>query len=147
VLVGQTNMMLRVPVPCIVGGALWMGLAAACTRASFDDPDPASQLAALERAIEANDRSKIPEMIELLDSDDPAVRLFAILGLERMTGETHGYDFAAPEAERHAATERWVAWYNAGLGRQQPIEEEPRAGEARVRDGAEGGVAGDGEGA
>lgn len=127
----------------MVGVAAWIGLAvgAGCggTRASFDADDPASQLAALEQAVEANDRSKIPEMIELLDSDDPAVRMFAILGLERLTGETHGYDFAAPEPERDAATERWVAWYNAGFGRERPIERggpaagaggEPGTGEA-----------------
>lgn len=97
----------------MVGAASLAGsaLSGCGTRASFEDPDPSTQLAALNQAIEANDRSKIPDMIELLDSDDPAVRMFAILGLERMTGQTLGYDFAAPEAERDAATERWVEWY------------------------------------
>lgn len=58
-----------------------------------------------------NDQSKIPELIAALDSDDSAVRLTAIRTLERLTGQTLGYDHAAAEAERRAATDRWVEWY------------------------------------
>lgn len=59
----------------------------------------------------ANDTSKIPELIAALDSDDSAVRLTAIRTLERLTGQTLGYDYAAPESERRLATDRWVEWY------------------------------------
>ena len=33
--------------------------------------------------------------------------------LERLTGQTLGYDYAAPEAERRAATDRWVEWWES----------------------------------
>ena len=134
----------------VLGGILgvaWVGcsLETGCARrrASFDDDDPASQLAALDRAVETNDRSNVPDMIRLLDSDDPAVRMFAILGLERMTGQTHGYDFAASEPERDAAADRWVAWYNSESGADQPIREGAAGGAgAAAGDAREGGVGG-----
>jgi hypothetical protein len=79
--------------------------------ASFEDPDPASRLAALGEAVEAGDRSSIPDIITLLDSDDMAVRLFAILALEDLTGQTLGYDYAASPSDRRDAADRWEAWY------------------------------------
>ncbi len=89
------------------------GIGGCASPASFQDPEPASRLAALREAVAAGDRSAIPGIITLLDSDDAAVRLFAILALEEMTGQTLGYDYAAPEVERRAATDRWEAWYLA----------------------------------
>ncbi|VAX40019.1 hypothetical protein MNBD_PLANCTO03-1271, partial [hydrothermal vent metagenome] len=38
-------------------------------------------------------------------------RMVAILALERLTGETLGYDHAAVEAQREDAVARWVEWY------------------------------------
>jgi hypothetical protein len=46
----------------------------------------------------------------MLDSDDPAARLVAIRALERITGQTLGYDHAGPEHERRLAVERWMEW-------------------------------------
>jgi hypothetical protein len=40
--------------------------------------------------------------------------MFAIGALERLTGETKGYDYAASEADREAAVEAWAAWVDAG---------------------------------
>jgi hypothetical protein len=45
----------------------------------------------------------------MLDSDDPATRLLAIDALERITGETLGFDASAPETERRNAVDRWQA--------------------------------------
>ena len=49
-------------------------------------------------------------MVRDLGSDDPAVRLFAIGGLERMTGETLGYRYYDDEHARDLAIKRWQAW-------------------------------------
>jgi hypothetical protein len=40
----------------------------------------------------------------------------AIGALRRITGETLGYRFDAPEIERRAAIDRWKTWLAAGPG-------------------------------
>lgn len=76
----------------------------------FASPDPGARLDAAVDAAARKDRSSIPELIKLLESDDPAARLVAINTLHRLTGTTNGYDHAAPEPERRAAVDRWVDW-------------------------------------
>ncbi len=61
-------------------------------------------------AAGAGDQSAIPDLIDMLDSDDALVRMVAILSLERLTGEVRGYDHAAPEWQRSAAAEQWAQW-------------------------------------
>lgn len=76
----------------------------------FASADPGARLDAAVNAAATNDQSSINELIKLLDSDDPAARLVAIWTLERWTGTTNGYDYAAPEAERRAAVDVWTRW-------------------------------------
>ena len=75
--------------------------------AGFDAPDPAARLHATVKAAAENDTTKLPQIVKDLESDDPAVRMLSIYALQRMTGETLGYNFAAPEPERRAAVEAW----------------------------------------
>lgn len=77
----------------------------------FDSSDPMARLSALRDAVARGDRDSIPQLISMLGSDDPALRMFAIRSLEDFTGQTLGYDHAGPEAERDAAIERWVDWW------------------------------------
>lgn len=81
--------------------------------ASFDSREPGARLEASFKAVESRDGASTDELIRMLQSDDPAERLVAIRSLERLTGQTLGYDHAGPEAEREAAVERWVAWWKA----------------------------------
>lgn len=76
----------------------------------FDSPEPGRRIEAAARAAERRDRAAIRPLISMLDSDDPAARLVAIRALERITGQTLGYDHAAPEHERRLAVERWMEW-------------------------------------
>ena len=76
----------------------------------FESLSPRERTIAAVRAGEARDRSAIPRLIAMLDSDDPAERFAAIRSLESITGETRGYDFAAEPYERDAAVARWVDW-------------------------------------
>lgn len=78
----------------------------------FDSPEPAARIGAAADAAGTNDTEAIPDLIMLLDSDDPASRLIAIVSLRRITGLTLGYDHAAPLEEREPAVVRWVEWYN-----------------------------------
>ena len=90
---------------------------AACSspaqQTGFDADDPSARTRALRQAVASNDRSKIPDIIEMLDSPDPAHRLLAIGALERMTDQTFDYDYAAPEYERDQAIRRWIEWWQA----------------------------------
>ncbi len=95
---------------------LWVGVVGffgGCTPIpkGFDSPEPAARIEAALEAADRGDRGAIPDLIGLLDSDDPATRMVGILALERLTGETLGYDYAAAEGEREAAVARWVEWY------------------------------------
>jgi hypothetical protein len=101
-----------------LGLGLWLGLAAGCTpRASdggFDSSDPASKLYAIVHAGQTKDRTKIPQLIEQLASDDQAVRMYTIEALRRITGQDMGYVHYAHPALRQQAIDRWVAAYRSG---------------------------------
>jgi HEAT repeat protein len=74
------------------------------------DDDASYKIPAIKDAVEKNDQSAIPELIESLSSDDPAIRFYAIEGLKRLTGQTLDYHFYDPEPERLVAIERWRKW-------------------------------------
>ena len=80
---------------------------------AYDSPNPQARVQALARSARDGDPGAVPEMITMLGSDDPAQRLLAIHALERETGQTLGYVHYAPERERLAARDRWVAWFRA----------------------------------
>lgn len=87
------------------------GCAPAISEAEFDAEDPASVLYAIHEAGESRDASKVYDLIEHLDADDPAVRMFAIVALEKITGERHGYNPYAARPERQPAIAKWVELY------------------------------------
>lgn len=94
-------------------GLMSLGLLPACgptIRPDFNSAEPAARNAAIVEAARANDKSRIPDLIRMLKSDDPATRLLAAETLESITGQTMGYDAEASEAEREAAIGRWRAW-------------------------------------
>jgi HEAT repeat protein len=92
------------------------------SQGDFDSPNPAARLYAIQRAGEQRDASSIPRLVESLNSDDPAVRMFAVQSLERITGERLGYNPYASLADRDAAVERWVA--AAKTGAFQPTHQQ-----------------------
>lgn len=69
---------------------------------------------AIEDAAREGDQSAIGELIELLDSDDPAVRLMAINALERLTGQTYGFRHYDSMMQRRESIARWVQAYESG---------------------------------
>lgn len=78
---------------------------------AFDSPAPSKRLDAIVDAAAQDDRSTIPPLIDMLDSDDPAERMLAIRALERISGgQTFGYRYADPEWLRRESVNRWVDW-------------------------------------
>lgn len=90
---------------------------------SFDSPEPGARNAAIVRAVAREDTAAVPDLVRMLDSDDPATRVLAIQALERLTGERLGYDPVESPAERARGVERWRARVNdfkPGAARQIP---------------------------
>jgi hypothetical protein len=107
------------PRACLVAGCAGAGVlsAAGCTAPRgplvVTDPDPSVKIPAIKKAVRTRDRAAARQLVADLDSDDPAVRFYAINGLERMTGERFGYDYYADESQRQPAVGRWHDWLKA----------------------------------
>jgi hypothetical protein len=74
------------------------------------DPDPSVKIPAIKRAVAGEDRKVVSQLVEDLDSDDPAIRLFAIRALQKLTGQTFDYRYYEGEMGRRDAVNRWRAW-------------------------------------
>jgi len=64
---------------------------------------PQQRIAAIHDAGQSGNTDAIPGLIEQLASDDPAVRMYAIQALERITGERRGFLPQDPPTKRAAA--------------------------------------------
>ena len=83
------------------------------------DPDPSVKIPAYKKAVRERDDDAAPQLVADLESDDPAVRLFAIEALERVTGETFGYRYFDDEEDRQAPVAKWQAWLNEREARRE----------------------------
>jgi len=79
-------------------------------RCAVTNPDPSAKIPAIKASVQTNDTSVVQQLIKDLESDDPAVRFYAIAGLQRLTGQTFGYQYYADEPQRAAAVQQWKAW-------------------------------------
>jgi hypothetical protein len=90
------------------------GLTCACTAPQeplvVSNPDASVKMKAIKKSAESKDMSQVREIVKELESDDPAVRFFAISGLEKLTGQTFGYQYFADEDKRALAVGKWKAW-------------------------------------
>jgi hypothetical protein len=77
---------------------------------SLASRDAHRKIPAIKEAVDDKDRDAIPYLVAGLENDDPAVRMYSIEGLERLTGETKGYRFYADDDARRAAVSRWKRW-------------------------------------
>src|SRR5947209_6868692 len=99
---------------------LWMAAcaAAACGCTPHDPQrigatDPTNNIPAIQQAAREKDRQAIPGLVQQLDSDDPAVRFYAIEALRKLTGETFGYRFYDDTEQRRPAVARWKRYVAA----------------------------------
>jgi hypothetical protein len=74
------------------------------------NPDPSVKIPAFKKAVREKDRAAVRQLVADLDNDDPAVRLYAIDALRRMTGETFGYHYYQSDEQRGPAVEQWRRW-------------------------------------
>lgn len=107
---------------------LWGCTGAASEAVGFHEPDPQARIRAVQEAVETEDRAKLDELVEMLDSDDSAQRFFAINALEEITGNTFGYRHFDPPLVRREAINRWVEWLEGGRDAAAPADGAARAG-------------------
>lgn len=92
-----------------------LALAAGCVhpRAPLivTDPDPSIKIPATAKAVRGHDLSAVPQLIRDLESDDPAVRLYASHALAKLTDQDLGYRYYDDDDHRAAAVDRWRHWY------------------------------------
>ncbi len=84
------------------------------SQGGFDSPDPASKLYAIHQAGDERNRAAIPNLVEQLESDDPAVRMMTIRALQRITGTRMDYNPYGSVIDRRAAVDRWVQGVRTG---------------------------------
>jgi len=81
---------------------------AALTR--LRENNPRVQTATMYEVEAAGDQSMIPELINLLESEDEGVRFMAAATLHRLTGQHFGFQFAR-ENERGEIIAKWRTWW------------------------------------
>ena len=74
------------------------------------NPDPSVKIPAIKLSVQKRDMSAVKQLVKDLQSDDPAVRFYAIEGLRKLTGEDFAYRYYDDEDARRPAVERWKAW-------------------------------------
>jgi hypothetical protein len=69
------------------------------------------KIPAIKEAARSGDMTAAPQLVEDLDSDDAAVRLYAFKGLRELAdGETYGYVYYADYERRRPAVAKWQHW-------------------------------------
>src|SRR5687767_7489086 len=81
----------------VLAVALGSGCSAPPREPDLADPDPALKIPAMKRVVKAGDRKAVAQLVKDLDSDDPAVRFYAIRTLEGLTGDRLGYVYYVGE--------------------------------------------------
>ena len=109
---------------------LALGLSSVACRGTRPKPDVAAReidarIPGIKHAGETHDRSALPGLIDSLNDDDPAVRMFAIVTLEKFSRDRFGYEYYLDEEQRKPSIARWREW----LKQQQ--EQSPQQPDAR----------------
>ena len=77
---------------------------------AITNPDPSGKIPAMKEAVRVHDLRVAPQLVKDLESDDGAVRFYAIEALHRLTGETFGYVYYQDEEQREPALKKWKDW-------------------------------------
>ena len=96
---------------------------------SLVSPDPDQRIRAIVRTAETKNANAVPLLVDRLEDEDEAVRMFAIEAIRRLTGKSMGWRYYEPPTRRAHAVAAWREWLAgpAGGGASRPAE--PRAGE------------------
>ena len=103
-----------VPSGGLVAAALACVASAGCgppPEKKLTNPDPSGKIPAIKRAARTHDLNAAPLLVKDLDSDDPAVRFYAIRALRQLNhGEDYRYQYFEDADKREPAVARWREW-------------------------------------
>ena len=96
----------------LLGAALLLvGLLSGCAqltwRQQLQSEDPLRRIDGAVAAARANDRSAVPLLVDRLQDDDVAVRMYAIMALEKIEGTSLGYKFWGDDMDRTRMAQQW----------------------------------------
>ena len=92
---------------CIVMHAILAKLPASRVGAQLESPYALARIAAADAAGERQLRELAPQLVKLLDDEDPAVRRAAVTALRRITKTFLGYRVDASPSKRAKSIEAW----------------------------------------
>jgi len=96
---------------CLWLPAVMTLILAGCARkpqlSDLDNPNSMIKIVAVKWAGDNKVSSALPQLVDLLQDEDRAVRLYSIEALRRITGTDCGYDYKAAAHVRAAAVKRW----------------------------------------
>jgi len=96
----------------LLAGSILCGVCVSCVgqppAIASDNPD--KLIPAIKAGVVAHDKRIIPYLVQDLQSNDGAIRFYAIDGLRRLTGQDLGYVYYGDADQRKAACERWQRW-------------------------------------
>lgn len=119
------------PAIVVTAGVLLSGCTLPRAEPSLLDSDPTAKIPAIKSSAESSDQKSVATLVEELDSDDPAVRFYAIRALQDITGHTFGYRYFDDELERREELYAWRVWLAKEIG--GPMPEPLNAGPATTR--------------
>ena len=99
--------------PGFLAAALLAGVCGACGLkplhypADLGSPHPGLRARAVQAAVARNDAAAVPLLVDRLEDEDVAIRLYAAQALRRLTGKDFNYRYYRPLADRTQAVERW----------------------------------------
>jgi len=110
----------RISCPVVLLGLTLSLTVAGCTpdatriRVRLQSVDPAERIGAIQDAVKTDDPSLLPLMVKRLADDDAAVRMYAIIALEKLTGTRLNYSYRAPRHIREARIAEWRRYIQSG---------------------------------
>lgn len=111
--------------------AAWVSLTACASpyaeRRSLSATSPVDRARMIVRVAERRDVKAVHKIVDLLDDRDPAVRMYAILALERLCGTNRGYHYYANDTARAAAVARWREALRRGEVEVLPADDDASA--------------------
>ena len=75
------------------------------------EDNPRTQVDTIYQVVRAGDRTMVPELFALLESEDEGVRFMAASALHKLTGKDLGFHFANTPAKRARIIAEWRAWW------------------------------------
>lgn len=106
----------RARLACCYAASLPLLVSCCCAarREGLASANPLERARAAAKLARSGDLQAVHQLVDLLEDEDRAVRMYAILALRQLTGTTLGYQYYQSEPERRQAVERWRQALRAG---------------------------------